>query len=215
MRKIFPILAFLAFASLISAQTDSNSVTVTASRTTTTTVQIDQALFGITVASDLNTSLDDVLAALQGSGITIANFSGLYNSPYGYPSTPSDTTPPPTLQWSFSLVVPLSKIKDTFASLTTLQQNLAKKNNGLSVTFAVQGSQASGAGQQSQPCSLSDLISDARAKAQTMVDAAGLGLGVVLAMSSSTSVAPTNIQPYAIPFSNFCSLTVKFALQRF
>ena len=215
MQKSFLILPLLAFATLISAQTDSNSVTVTASRTTTTTVQIDQALFGITVASDLNTSLDDVLAALQGSGITIANFSGLYNSPYGYPATPSDITPAPTLQWSFGLVVPLSKIKDTFASLTTLQQNAAKKNNGLSINFAVQGSQASGAGQQSQPCNLSDLISDARAKAQTMVDAAGLGLGVVLAMSSSTSVAPTNIQPYAIPFSNFCSLTVKFALQRF
>src|SRR5260370_6736842 len=98
MRKSFLILAFLAFASLISAQTDSNSVTVTASRTTTTTVQIDQALFGITVASDLNTSLDDVLAALQGSGITIANFSGLYNynTPVINPFSPSDQ-PPPTL----------------------------------------------------------------------------------------------------------------------
>ncbi len=212
MRKSFLILAFLAFASLISAQTDSNSVTVTASRTTTTTFQIDQASFGITVTSDLNTSLDDVLAALQGSGITIANFSGLYNFPYGYPPTPS--APPSMLQWSFGLVVQLSKIKDTFASLTTLQQNLVKKNNGLSITFAIQGSQPSGAGQQSQ-CSLTDLISDARAKAQKMVDAAGLGLGVVLAMSSSTSVAPANIQPYAIPLSNFCSLTVKFALQRF
>src|SRR5229473_7001524 len=215
MQKIPLILAFLAFASLISAQTDSNSVTVTASRTTTTTFQIDQASFGITVTSDLNTSLDDVLAALQGSGITIANFSGLYNTQYGYPAASSDTTPPSMLQWSFGLVVPLSKIKDTFASLTTLQQNVVKKNNGLSLTFGIQGSQASGAGQQSQPCSLSDLISDARAKAQKMVDAAGLGLGVVLAMSSSTSVAPANVQPYAIPLSNFCSLTVKFALQRF
>src|SRR5216684_3966910 len=113
MQKIPLILAFLAFASLISAQTDSNSVTVTASRTTTTTFQIDQASFGITVTSDLNTSLDDVLAALQGSGITIANFSGLYNSQFYYPVSPPDPTlPPPMLQWSFGLVAPLSKIKD-------------------------------------------------------------------------------------------------------
>jgi len=213
MRNTLLILAFLAFASVISAQTDSNSVTVTASRTTT--FQVDQALFGITVTSDLNTSLDDVLTALQGSGITRANFSGLNNYQFGYPTSTSDATPPPMLQWSFGLVAPLSKIKDTFSSLTTLQQNVAKKNNGLTLTFGVQGSQASAAAQQSQSCSLPDLIADARAKAQKMVDAAGLGLGVVLAMSSSTSVAPANIQPYAIPFSNFCSLTVKFALQRF
>src|SRR6266853_4167773 len=88
MRNIPLILALLAFASLISAQTDSNSVTVTASRTTT--IQADQALFNITVTSGLNTSLDDVLAALQGSGITTANFSGLYDSQYGYPISAPD-----------------------------------------------------------------------------------------------------------------------------
>src|SRR5260370_32877370 len=167
MRNIPLILALLAFASLISAQTDSNSVTVTASRTTT--IQADQALFSVTVTSDLNTSLDDVLAALQGSGITIANFSGLYTSQYGSPiSAPDPNLPPPMLQWSFGIVSPLSKIKDTIGSLTTLQQNVGKRNNGLSLSFQVQGSQTSAAAQQSQACSLSDLIADARAKPQKM-----------------------------------------------
>jgi hypothetical protein len=214
MRKSFLILALLVCASVISAQTDSNSVTVTASRSTT--FQADQALFGINVTSSLNTSLDDVLAALQGSGITIANFSGLYNSQFYYPVSPPDPTlPPPMLQWSFGLVAPLSKIKDTIGSLTSLQQNVAKKNSGLSLTFQIQGSQASAAAQQSQTCSLSDLIADARAKAQKMVDAAGLGVGVVLAMSSTTNVASSAIQFYPGPFAAPCSLTVKFALQRF
>src|SRR5712692_9124399 len=213
MRNIPLILALLAFASLISAQADSNSVTLTASRTTT--FQADQALFGITVTSGLNTSLDDVLAALQGSGITIANFSGLYNSQFYYPVSPPDPTlPPPMLQWSFGLVAPLSKIKDTIGSLSSLQQSVAKKNNGLSLTFQVQGTQASAAAQQSQACSLPDLIADARAKAQKMVDAAGLGIGVVLAMSSATNMTPSAIQFYPGPFAASCSLTVKFALQR-
>src|SRR5258708_3386915 len=212
MRKFPLILAFLAFASLISAQTDSNSVTVTALRTTT--FQADQALFSITVTSGLNTSLDDVLGALQGSGITIANFSGLNNTQVYNPVSPSDP-PAPMFQWSFGLVAPLFKIKDTIGSLTSLQQNVAKKNNGLSLTFQVQGSQASTAAQQSQACSLPDLIADARAKGQKMVDAAGLGIGGVLAMSSATSIAPATVQPYAIPFPDICTLTVKFALQRF
>jgi len=214
MRKSFLILALLAFVPLISAQTDSNSVTVTASRTIT--IQADQALFNIAVTSGLNTSLDDVLGALQGSGITIANFSGLYTSQYGSPvSTPDPNLPPPMLQWSFGIVAPLSKIKDTIGSLTTLQQNVGKKNNGLSLSFQVQGSQTSAAAQQSQACSLSDLIADARGKAQKMVDAAGLGIGVVLAMSIATNVAPGVIQYYPGPLATTCSLTVKFALQRF
>src|SRR5258707_12187840 len=97
MRKSLPMFAFLVFTSLISAQTDSNSVTVTAARTTT--IQADQALFSITVTSDLNTSLDDVFAALQGSGITIGNFSVLYTSQYGSPvSTPDANRAPPILQ---------------------------------------------------------------------------------------------------------------------
>ncbi len=214
MRKSLPMFAFLVFTSLISAQTDSNSVTVTASRTTT--FQADQALFGITVTSGLNTSLDDVLGVLQGSGITIANFSGLSNPQFYYPvSTPDPNLPPPMLQWSFGIVAPLSKIKDTIGSLTSLQQNVAKKNNGLSLTFQIQGSQASAAAQQSQTCSLPDLVADARAKAQKIVDAAGLGVGVVLAMSSATNVASAAVQFYPGPFAAPCSLTVKFALQRF
>src|SRR5260370_998521 len=66
MRKSFPILAFLAFAPLISAQTDSNSITVTASRTPN--LQADQTVFGVSVISGLNATFEDVLGALQGSG---------------------------------------------------------------------------------------------------------------------------------------------------
>ena len=75
MRKCFLYFGLIVFASLAFGQLDSNSVTVTASRGVS--VQADQAVFGVFVDSGLNTSLDDVLAALQGSGITVANFSGV------------------------------------------------------------------------------------------------------------------------------------------
>ena len=68
-------LCFVMSASLLFGQLDSNSVTVTASRSTN--VQPDQVLFAVYVTSRLSTSLDDVLAALKTSGITIANFSGV------------------------------------------------------------------------------------------------------------------------------------------
>jgi len=133
---------------------------------------------------------------------------------------PITSAPPPSLQWSFTLAVPLSRIKDTITTLTTVQQNTAKKNNGLSVTFQVQGSQVSPQALQSQACALPDLIADARAQAQKLADAAGMGVGVILAMSGATSVPTATTAGLSsfligvVPLSN-CALTVKFALQRF
>src|SRR5437016_517240 len=126
MRIVFLICLFLASTLLVSAQTDSNSITVVASRNTS--LQADQAVFGVAVSSGLSASFEDVLGALQGSGITLANFTGV-SSPLS-PVVISNPfigagpfAPPPNLQWSFTLAVPLSKIKDTIAALTTVQQN--------------------------------------------------------------------------------------------
>src|SRR5216683_3075971 len=146
MQKGFLICIMLASASLVFAQADSNSITVIASRNAN--LQADQAVFGVAVTSGLTASFEDVLGALQGSGITLANFTGVSSPPSpGVFSLPvigiTPIAPAPSLQWSFTLAVPLSKIKDTIATLTTVQQNVAKKNNGLSVTFQVQGSQVS------------------------------------------------------------------------
>jgi hypothetical protein len=220
MRKAFLICMILAFTSLVFAQTDSNSITVVASRNTS--LQVDQAVFNVFVSSGLNASFEDVLGALQGSGIGLANFTGvstpltpvIFSTPVGVTPTPIPVTP--NLQWSFTLAVPLSKIKDTISALTTIQQNVAKKNNGLSVSFSLQGAQVSPQAQQSQTCALPDLIADARAQAQKLADAAGVGLGVILAMSNATSlpVATTSFLIGTIPLPN-CTLTVKFALQRF
>jgi hypothetical protein len=223
MRKAFVFVVLLSSASLLSAQTDSNSITVVASRNAS--LQADQAVFGVSVGSGLTATLEDVLGALQGSGITIANFTGISTPTLSFVGIPTALLPAPSpsvpiLQWSFTLAVPLSKIKDTITTLTTVQQNAAKKNNGLSVTFQVQGSQVSPQAQQSQTCALTDLIADARAQAQKLADAAGMGAGVILAMSSATSIPTATSAGLSsfligvVPSPN-CTLTVKFALQRF
>ena len=224
MRKYFLYFGLIVFTSLAFGQLDSNSVTVTASRGAS--VQADQAVFGVFVDSGLNTSLDDVLAALQGSGITVANFSGVSeNAAILLFSGQPNPAPPPMLEWVFGLSVPLSKLKDTFASLTALQMNIAKKNNGLSLTFRVQGTQVSPQLLQQQTCSLPDLIADARAQAEKLATAAGLHVGSVLAMSSFTSATvPSSVVPVISGIGFFsaapvappvCSATVKFALLRF
>ena len=225
MVKRLPFFLLILSVPAAFGQLDSNSVTVTATRSMSQ--QPDQVLFGVTVQSGFNTSLDDVVAALQGSGITAANFVGLSLSPsllyVGMPVTPPTIVAPP-MQWIFSLPAPLAKIKDTIAMLTALQQSIAKQNNGLMLSFSVQGTQVSAQAQQSHPCAASDLLNDARGQAQKLADAAGLSLGSVLAMSSGTSVsgnvgAPISIAAvisFAPPIlPSVCSMTVKFALLRY
>jgi hypothetical protein len=184
-------------------------------------------MFAVSVQSGLNTSLDDVVAALQGSGITAANFVGLSLSPsllyVGMPVIPSTIVAPP-MQWVFSLPAPLTKIKDTIAMLTALQQSIAKQNTGLMLSFNVQGTQVSTQAQQSHVCPTSDLLADATTQAQKLASAAGLSLGSVLAMAGGTSVsgsvgtsvsiaAVLSFAPPVLP--SVCSMTVKFALLRY
>jgi hypothetical protein len=210
------ILAFAISASLAFGQIDSNAVTVTASRNAN--LQPDTVLFGVTVTSGFNAGLDDVVAALAGSGITAANFSSV-SSPFTLSIPTGAIAQPvqPMLQWTFTLPVPLSKLKDTSTALTNLQQSIAKKNAGLAMSFSVQGTQVSQQLQQSQPCVVSDLLADARAQAQKLADAAGLTLGQLLALSSSTSSTTGSSNSgffNPLPSLSICAATVKYALIR-
>ena len=215
MKPVFLAL-FLAAAPLAFGQLDSGSVTVTAYRSSA--VQPDEVLFGVFVDTATFTSLSDVTNALQAVGITIANFSNVstvsqFNLPPGAPQ-------PPALEWAFSLPVPIAKLKDTAAMLAALQVSIGQGNPGMTLSFSVQGTQASQQALQSFTCSNTDLIAAARAQAQDLASAAGQNLGSILAMSNGTNVfAPTRIA-VVTRFNNFfngpsqtgCSLTVKFAL---
>jgi len=232
MRVQTSILLILTCAPIVFGQLDSNSVTVTASRAVN--LQPDQVLFAVYVASGLNTSLDDVLVAVKGSGITIANFSGVATVS-GVPVTiipgsqgsPVTIPAQPELTWAFGLSAPFAKMKDTVAALTSLEQSIKQANNGLKLSFQVQGTQASADLQQSQTCNPADLLADARGQAQKLASAGGLTLGNILAMAGNTFLAIGTGVPVApppalltasslgIPRENNCALTVKFGLTRF
>jgi len=174
------------------------------------------------VTASINASLDDVLAALKGSGITIANLSGVINGsgiPFGiFPGNPQPT---PTIQWSFGLGVPFAQMKATVTALTSLQQSIMQANSGFILSFSVQGTQVSASLQQSQTCSIPGLITDATAQASKLASAAGLNLGSIVAMSSAGSNSRVAFETISGAFSSQltvpqnCALTVKFAVTRF
>lgn len=182
----------IAFAGLAVGQVDTNSVTVTASRSLSSTP--DLALYQVTVTTPITASLDDVTAALQGSGLSAANLTSI--------NTNTGTNlANVTLSWTFTLTGPIYKTKDTLASLATLRQGVVQKNPNWTVSFLFYGTQTSSAAQPS--CPAADLMADARALAQKLADAAGLSLGAVSAISGTTESAGA------------CSITVKFSLLRY
>jgi hypothetical protein len=212
-------LLLLAAAPLF-AQLESHTLSISASRSIN--LQPDQVVFGLTVNSGATASLDQIVSALAGLGITSANLTGV-NS---YPA-------PTTFQWNFTLAAPLANLSATIGSLAKLQQTIAQNNSGLMLTFSVNGTQVSQQLQQSQSCSNADLIADATAQAQKLAAAAGLTLGPVRQLSNAPpleSSGPGYVVPVlaervgfflnvgsfsllgAAPSPVTCSLLVKFQL---
>jgi uncharacterized protein YggE len=183
------------------------TVTVTASRNAA--VAADQGLFNVDVITGTEAALDDVVAAAQGSIVTAANFTSV--------STVSRLDPTGKnyrdyLDWSFTLTAPLSNLKATLGQLTALQMTVGAKNNGMTVSYSLRGTQTSVQALAGQNCAASDLVSDARAQAQKLAVAAGLSVGAVVAVSGTSVVTPPSGGFSAGTYQPTCSMTVKFAL---
>jgi len=209
----FSLPFLLLMAAPVFGQLDPHTLTISATRSIT--LQPDQVLFSLSVSSGAATTLDQIVAALSGLGITSSNLSGVINNPT-----------PPMFQWNFTLAAPLSNLTATIGSLTKLQQTITQNNSGLTLTFYLDGTQVSQQLQQSQSCSNSDLITDATAQAQKVSAAAGLTLGPIRSLSNTPLPEPALL--YAGAFvgevlpNNFlvgyastpvpCSLYVEFRL---
>jgi uncharacterized protein YggE len=207
MRPLWITILGFAIGPAAFGQLDANSISITASRSVI--LQPDTASFSVTVITAPDTSLDDVLAGLQGSGISARNFTGVF-------------TVNRSLAWIFHWTVPIAQMKDTIASLSALELN-----------YVVTGVQVSEAA--TPACPRSDLIADATAQARKLSAAAGLTVGRILAVSDNppqvADVVPT-LAGRSGSFSSFilgtpsgqqplfpspqftCSLTVQFALGR-
>jgi hypothetical protein len=219
MRNVWLTALLLASASLAFGQLETDTITIQASRFVYPAP--DQVSFYITVVADPASSLDQIVAALSGLGITASNLSSMYGANDNRGS----------LQWSFALATPLTKISATIASLVTLQQSMVKNNSGMSLTFQFQGAYVSPQAFQSQSCSAKDVVADAQTQAQNVAAAAGFAVGSIIAISdgSSSATAARNVAARLGDFSlgawfnvtSFtpapagCYLELKFKLLRY
>ena len=211
MVKRLSTLVLCACLRIASGQIESNSVTVTAARTVN--LQPDQASFTVTVNTPVSASPNDVIAALQGSGIGIANLVSVGPSNV---LRIGDFTPAPfmaTLDWNFSVTVPFTTMKTAFATLAAVANSVKQNNKDFTGRFAFSGAGVSQAAlDAARQTVLPDLIADAKNRAKQLTDAAGLGLGAILSISE-LSTAPL-LTSSTTPGSTI-TLAVKFALLRF
>ena len=202
----------LLCGSLGWAQLQTNSIEITTTRTLTATP--DQVTFNIWVDTGFGYSLSDVLNAISSVGITADNFAGL-SSPFLYIVGSAHYS----LEWDFSLTVPLSKASSTMAQLASLAVKTARID-ALLISFGLQGVSTSPTNQPT--CAISDLVADATAQAQALADAANVRLGPVLAISNqrgtstgiiSFFILSTRLIP-PLSVSQTCTATFKFGIVR-
>jgi hypothetical protein len=213
MRRSFfaALIAILAPAAF--AQLDSNTITVSASRAIY--VQPDQIAIGVYVDTGLDARLDQVLAAVQPAGLSATNFSSVYPT-FSSGSGSISSGPPDGLEWAFTIYAPFASMKDTLKLLASVQQTVAKQTFGITLTFGLQGLQVSPQAQAAQACNTQDLMRDARAQALALANAAGFGIGPVVALSDGSGLAATSIGAvapsatvaYLVDFSSFSSFRI-------
>jgi uncharacterized protein YggE len=209
MGKHAALTLLLLLPSALHAQATGTDRTITVTASRNINVAPDLGVITVDVLTSTDATLDDVLAAAQGSIVTAANFTSVYTVNR---SDPGGRTSRDYLDWSFTLTAPLSNPKTTLGQLAALQVAVGTKNNGMTVSYSLRGTQTSAQALAGQNCAASDLVSDARAQAQKMAVAAGLSVGAVVAVSGASVVTPPSGGFSAGTYQPSCSLTVKFAL---
>jgi hypothetical protein len=215
MRIMWPALLAVFAPALALAQLDADTLTITIS--SDSPLRPDRVQVGITVNAPVTATFDDVLASLQGSGVTPANLT--YGSTF-FPSPGFD----PKTDWLFTLSVPFASLKDTMSTLARLQTASA-----MDIRFYIQGVQASPELVASNPCVFTTLASQARVQAQKVAEAAGVTVGPIVGISDQSAeevVAYVAVPTAVVRFGDFsavgligsitapspCTMTVQFKL---
>ena len=189
----------LVVTSYLFAQTDG----ITTSAAKVVVLQPDEARFGVDVTAPFASTLEQVLQALNGTGIQASDLVGQRIS-----NTPSSTV------FSFAFVRPA----DTFKILSTKLQALQRTPpTGLNVQYGSALGASSGILDEMRRTLLPGLIADARRKAQTSANAANLMLGAIRSITDYGADSLSFLYlSSASPQSEFrvtYSVTVRFAVQ--
>jgi hypothetical protein len=155
-----------------------NSVTVSASQSAP---EPDSVVFSVAVTCGYDQTLETIVNAVSGLGITAANLTGV-----AVPNSVQNLfgrlprSGPPQEQWTFQLVIPFAQMKSTSAALAALQKSLAQSTSGLLLSWSISSTQTSAA-----TCNFGSVAVQASAQAQQIAGAASVKLGAISSLSVS------------------------------
>ena len=170
MTLIPTLLAALSLIPAIYGQT--NGISVTVSRTVT--LALDEVDFAIAVTAEQAVTIGTVVNMLAGNGVTAKDLisQGLR------PEYSLDSESKPSLiQYNFIITRPASGFQTATATFETQRKNLPKGVNSLIYDAAFHASVKMV--DEARSGLLAPLTADARQKARTVADAAGLTLGEI------------------------------------
>jgi cytoskeletal protein RodZ len=156
-----------------------DSITITATTPPSTSAP-NRLAVTLTVSADAGTSMDAILAAAAGTGVSAGDLLGV-NQPFSgrvCVGTGSITTPCNPIEWTFRFSAPLAKWKDTIAALAAAR---SAKHPGITVDYGVSADAPA-----PPECATPTLLSRAQRRAQDLAAAAGVGVGALVAVSDAS-----------------------------
>jgi uncharacterized protein YggE len=204
-------IALLALCGSVFAQSDAITVTVSQN----VDLPPDAIYFALSIVTDPDTSLDDVLAASQSLGLTAQSLGSVSLQQFG-PSAGQTR-----LAYAFNLAVAYGKFKETNEKLATLRRTMAAATPAMDLQiYGISISPSDTSRDQARLGLLSPLFDSARKRADQLAKAAGVTLGPILGVNEEW--ANTNGYPSYTPYGGpigpttlktAFSLTVRYAVK--
>lgn len=183
---VFLSLALLALSVPVSGQ--NNAITVTVSRNVD--LSPDAIFFALAIVTDPDITLDQVLEAAQGLGLTAQSLTSVNLQQYG--PSPGQTR----LAYAFTLSVAYSKFKDTNDKLATVRRTMAAATPPMDLqVYAISISPSDAGRDQARQGLLGPLFGDARTRADQLAKAAGVELSGVVGVTEAWA-SPTGYPYY-------------------
>ena len=214
MRRLFPLALCIALTALCgSAFAQTDGITVTVSQNVD--LPPDGIYFSLAIVTEPDATLDDVLAASQGLGLTAQSLAGVTLQQYG-PSIGQTR-----LAYAFSLAVAYGKFKETNEKLAATRRTMAAATPAMELqVYGMSLTAGDSARDQARLTLLSPLFEDARKRGDQLARAAGATLGSVLGVTETW--ANTGSYPAYLPYGGPIGpttlktalfLTVRYALK--
>jgi uncharacterized protein YggE len=212
------LVLILAIAVAAFAQVDG----IATSGTRTVTLSPDEVTFNITVVTDINSTLEQAVAAVQDAGVTSKHLLGIASSEEYYGPQPLSRTP--RLAYGFTITLPSSKLKETTDKLEAARRRIAADSGG-DVVFTLYVNATEKAVQEARQRLVTELLAEAKTNAQFLANAAGLTLGNLLNVSENAypasgvpgpyygSISFNTAVPSAVPIRVTYSVYVRYAAQ--